>query len=119
MGRIRIRTSGGSDGFSSGGVKPGFVLTDVAPPFSALGRAVRHAMYVRQPRADDGDLPTSSAQPFDHYIATAANGGSDTNLGTLASPWAITSLQGNNANNPKMAGKRVGLLPGTYPMSSL
>jgi hypothetical protein len=48
---------------------------------------------------------------FDYYIST---GGNDGNPGTLASPWAITSLQHSNANNAKMAGKRVGIMQGTY-----
>jgi hypothetical protein len=58
-----------------------------------------------------------SASTYDFYISTS---GSDSNPGTLAKPWAITSLMssaqnGNNvANWNKTAGKRVGLLPGTY-----
>jgi hypothetical protein len=59
----------------------------------------------------------ASASSFDFYISTT---GSDSNPGTLASPWAITSLTRNtvNANNVAnfnaTAGKRIGLLPGTY-----
>jgi hypothetical protein len=50
---------------------------------------------------------------FDFYISTT---GSDSNPGTVASPWAITSLQASDphGNNAKMAGKRVGLVAGTY-----
>jgi hypothetical protein len=54
---------------------------------------------------------------FDYYISTT---GSDSNAGTLAAPWALTSLAPANgtsqssANNKLMAGKRIGLLPGTY-----
>jgi hypothetical protein len=65
---------------------------------------------------------------FDYYISPT---GSDANPGTLASPWAITSLSlyTHNANNVAncraTAGKRVGLLPsaathpGTYDISGL
>lgn len=54
--------------------------------------------------------------PFDYYISTT---GSDSNAGSLSSPWAITSLKANNANNAKIAGKRVGLLPGTYNIGGM
>lgn len=53
---------------------------------------------------------------FDYYIAT---NGSDSNPGTLAQPWAITSLNRGNSNNSKMAGKRTGMLPGTYSIYSM
>lgn len=59
-----------------------------------------------------GVIDVASAAPtFDYYISTS---GSDSNSGTLASPWAITSLISNNSNNSKMKSKRVGFLPGTY-----
>ena len=48
---------------------------------------------------------------FDFYISPT---GSDSHAGTLSSPWAITSLQDTNPNNAKMAGKRIGLMAGTY-----
>jgi len=47
---------------------------------------------------------------FDYYISTTGN---DSNPGTLAAPWALTSLLHSNANNSKMAGKRTGLIGGT------
>ncbi len=58
----------------------------------------------------------SPPQLFDHYISTT---GKDGNAGTLAAPWAITSLQDTNANNALMPGKRIGLLPGVYDISNL
>ena len=57
----------------------------------------------------------ASASAFDYYISTA---GSDGNAGTLSSPWAITSLQRSNSNNSKIAGKRVGIISGTYAIYS-
>lgn len=57
----------------------------------------------------------ATTAPFDYYISTA---GSDGNAGTLSSPWAITSLQRSNANNAKIAGKRVGIISGTYAIYS-
>ena len=57
-----------------------------------------------------------TAAPFDYYISTT---GSDGNPGTLAQPWAITSLQAANGNNSRMRGKRIGLLPGTYNIVNL
>lgn len=59
---------------------------------------------------------------FDYYVSPS---GSDSNAGTLAAPWAITSLSlyshtsNNVANCRSTAGKRVGFLPGTYDISSL
>lgn len=50
---------------------------------------------------------------FDFYISPT---GSDSNPGTLGSPWAITAL---NTKSATYAGKRVGLLDGTYNTSAL
>jgi len=57
-----------------------------------------------------------TAATFDYYISTT---GSDSNAGTLAAPWAITSFQNTSANNSKMAGKRIGLIAGTYSTAGL
>jgi hypothetical protein len=65
---------------------------------------------------------TASAQTvsttFDYYISAT---GSDSNPGTLAAPWAITSLRTVSPNFSKIngAGKQVGIMPGTYNVSSL
>jgi|HubBroStandDraft_1064217.scaffolds.fasta_scaffold20751_2 hypothetical protein len=67
---------------------------------------------------------------FDYYIGPRAGidtnpdgvaAGVDTNAGTLAAPFAITSLRTNNANFSKFngTGKRIGILPGTYDLSAL
>ncbi len=53
---------------------------------------------------------------FDYYISQSGN---DSNAGTLSAPWAITSLQRSNPNNAKIAGKRVGIVSGTYSIYSL
>jgi hypothetical protein len=53
---------------------------------------------------------------FDYYISTSGN---DSNPGTLTQPWALTSLQNTSPNNPKMAGKRVGLIAGNYSMAGI
>lgn len=53
---------------------------------------------------------------FDYYISST---GSDSNQGTLASPWAITSLRDTSPHNASMAGKRVGLVAGSYNVASL
>jgi hypothetical protein len=60
----------------------------------------------------------STTTTFDYYISTT---GSDSNPGTLASPWAITSLRTVSANFHLIngSGKRIGLLPGTYDISGL
>jgi hypothetical protein len=51
--------------------------------------------------------------PFDFYISPT---GSDTNPGTLEEPWAITAL---SEKGELYAGKRVGLLDGTYRLYEL
>lgn len=48
---------------------------------------------------------------FDYYISPTGN---DANPGTQAQPWAITAI---NTQRVLYAGKRVGLLPGTYDVS--
>jgi hypothetical protein len=58
----------------------------------------------------------SSSTVFNYYISTT---GKDSNAGTLASPWAITSLNRNSSNNAKMAGKNVGIIQGVYGVYSL
>jgi hypothetical protein len=57
-----------------------------------------------------------TATTFEYYISPT---GSDSNTGSISSPWAITSLQANHGNNAKIAGKRVGLLPGTYHIGGM
>ena len=55
--------------------------------------------------------PTSAG--FDYYIGP---NGSDSNPGTAAKPWAITAI---NTRRALYAGKRVGLLDGTYNVHEL
>jgi hypothetical protein len=59
---------------------------------------------------DGGSGPVTN---FNYYISTT---GSNSNAGTLSSPWAITAI---NAKQTTYAGKRVGILPGTYDVSGL
>lgn len=54
-----------------------------------------------------------STPTFDYYISPS---GSDSNPGTQAQPWAITAI---NTKQSVYAGKRVGLLDGTYSLYSL
>ena len=53
---------------------------------------------------------------FDYYISTS---GKDSNSGTLASPWALTSFEDTNPNNRLMAGKRIGLIAGNYSTAGI
>lgn len=52
------------------------------------------------------------AATFDFYISAS---GSDANAGTQNAPWAITAL----ATKAQVAGKRIGLLNGTYNLSGM
>ena len=56
---------------------------------------------------------TSSPSGFDYYISPS---GSDNNPGTQSQPWAITAI---NTRGADYAGKRVGLLDGTYNVHAL
>jgi hypothetical protein len=62
-------------------------------------------------------LRAQSASSFDYYISPT---GSDSNPGTVSSPWAITSLMNSAQNSQNVtnwnatAGKKIGLLPGVY-----
>jgi hypothetical protein len=69
--------------------------------------AVAPALFTRVSQA----ATTSSA--FNYYISTT---GSDSNPGTLTSPWAITAI---NTKQSTYAGTRLGILPGTYDVSGL
>ena len=60
-----------------------------------------------------GPPSAGGGSTFDFYISTS---GSDSNPGTLASPWAITAI---NTKQSTYAGKRVGIIAGTYDVSSL
>jgi hypothetical protein len=56
---------------------------------------------------------TTGSSSFDYYISPT---GSDANPGTMAQPWAITAI---NTHRADYAGKRVGLLDGTYNVHTL
>lgn len=64
-----------------------------------------------------GSTASSPGQPFDFYISTAGTG-TATGGGTFSNPWPISMLSNATAQG-RYAGKRVGLLPGTYSVSSL
>jgi Right handed beta helix region len=70
-------------------------------------------------RAAPSLVRTASAQTtsppitFDYYISPS---GSDSNPGTQSQPWAITAI---NTHRAEYAGKRVGLLDGTYNVHAL
>jgi Chitobiase/beta-hexosaminidase C-terminal domain len=56
---------------------------------------------------------TFGGASFNFYISTT---GSDSNTGTFASPWSITAI---NTKQSTYAGQRLGILPGTYDVSTL
>lgn len=76
----------------------------------ATGSALLLPQIVKARRGKGG---INVGQPFDFYISPT---GSDTNAGTLAAPWAITAI---NTKQATYAGKRVGLIAGTYDVSSM
>ena len=81
-----------------------------------LSRGVRMMCVLALPDFVIQKAYSQSATTFDFYISST---GSDSNPGTQASPWAITSLRDTNSNNSKMAGKKIGMLSGTYNTSGM
>lgn len=60
-----------------------------------------------------GGFANAQTVSFDYYIGPS---GSDSNPGTQSQPWAITAL---NTKRTTYAGKRVGLLDGTYDLVAI
>src|SRR5215469_4145086 len=75
-------------------LRHGVYATVSAATAAVVGRTVR--------------AQSTSTGAFDFYISP---GGSDSNPGTYDRPWAITAI---NTRQRDYAGKRVGLLDGTY-----
>ncbi len=67
---------------------------------AVFGATILAPLYPRSARAQSSG--------FDYYISPT---GSDSNPGTQTNPWALTSI---NTKQSTYAGKRVGVLPGTY-----
>jgi hypothetical protein len=63
--------------------------------------------------AINSSVPANLQATFNYYISTT---GSDSNAGTLASPWAITAI---NTKQSTYAGKRLGIIAGNYDISAL
>lgn len=74
--------------------------------------AVMGQLAATLPPVAGSESGTAPSTTFDFYIGPS---GSDSNPGTLASPWAITALGTKGAT---YTGKRVGLLDGTYTVES-
>jgi len=72
---------------------------------SALGAALVLPLYGALPRLGRAEAT------YDYYIGPS---GVDNNPGTRTSPWSLMALE----TKPEIAGKRVGLLPGTYVLST-
>jgi hypothetical protein len=62
---------------------------------------------------DAATLSEGGIATFDYYISTT---GSDSNPGTLASPWALTAI---NSKRSTYGGKRLGIIAGTYDMLAI
>jgi hypothetical protein len=83
---------------------------------SLLKQGAYAAIALRTARSLVRTASAQTASPstsFDYYISPA---GSDANPGTRSQPWAITAI---NTHRAEYAGKRVGLLDGTYNVHAL
>jgi hypothetical protein len=58
----------------------------------------------------------TAPKTFNYYISTT---GKDSNPGTLAQPWAITSFVQGSANSKLMPGKQIGLIAGNYSLANV
>ena len=117
----------------SGSLDPGLLLDAVTGIIS--GTPVTNLTYTVTIQVKDGvgnsatrvfSLTINSASgAFDFYVGPS---GADTNPGTQAQPWAFSSFLNTSApnhtvqggaNNAQMAGKRIGILPGTYSLQTI
>jgi hypothetical protein len=96
-------------------VSPGAGSVIAASVQAILGTAIFGAVGAL---ALVGQVPSFGSPPetFDYYVSPT---GSDSNPGTVAEPWAITSLRTVSSNFSLLAGQRIGFLPGTYNVSTL
>ena len=69
--------------------------------------------YAIAPALMVGRAQAQTTGGFAYYIST---NGSDSNAGTISSPWAITAI---NSKQSTYAGKSVGIIAGTYDVSAL
>ncbi len=102
-----------STGSNSWSVSPTGVVTGLpgSVEIDTLDIQVVDALGVPSAANFNLTVSSSSGQTFAFYIATT---GSDSNVGSLASPWAITAI---NTKQSTYAGLRLGILPGTYDVS--
>ena len=102
-----------STGSNSWSVSPTGVVTGLpgSVEIDTLNIQVVDALGVPSAANFNLTVSSSSGQTFAFYIATT---GSDSNVGSLASPWAITAI---NTKQSTYAGLRLGILPGTYDVS--
>src|SRR5882724_10552131 len=85
----------------------------IAVSVSETLKAIATASGFTQSAVGSAAYTISSGATFDFYISPT---GVNTNVGSLASPWAITAI---NTKQSAYAGKRLGILPGTYDVSGL
>lgn len=84
-------------------------------PSIGSGSPIAQAVVAALSLAGAAPLVTvsSGGAPFDFFISAT---GSNSNPGTQAAPWAITAL---NTKQAVYAGKRIGIIQGTYDVSGL
>lgn len=90
-------------------------LRSTAGQTNALTTGIRLASAMQSKSLTTNDLTTVQAATFDYYISTTGN---DANDGSLTHPWAITALN-DSTKRSLYSGKIVGLLDGTFDVSSL
>jgi Chitobiase/beta-hexosaminidase C-terminal domain len=79
------------------------------PSSGGTGTAASFPKYAAIMNWIEGIVPTT----FHYFISPT---GSDSNVGSLASPWSITAI---NTKQSTYAGSSVGIMPGTYDVSVL
>jgi len=113
-----LPNTGGALSFSASGVLSGIPTT--AETEVLLNVVARDSAGLASAPVSLSVVVAPAATGFDYYIGL---GGNDANPGTLASPWAITSLLNPRlptctatakANQALMQSKRIGLIAGTY-----
>lgn len=105
--------SGGSSGGGTGGAASGGTSSGGSGGVGVGGSGVGGSATGGSAGSSAGGSGGGTPIVFDYYIAVD---GSDSNPGTLESPWALTAV---DSKRSLYAGKNVGVLDGTYDLRTL
>jgi len=118
---ITCSTGASSIYFTTDGTTPTFPITGTTTLYTGpltvsateTIKAIGVATGLTNSPVGSASYVISGGVTFAHFISTT---GSDSNVGSLASPWAITAI---NTKQSTYAGTNLGIMPGIYDVSLL